>query len=67
MDVGDGLGGPDRIDHAHVGMQHRAQHLLLRHGRERQAERDQAGEDSEQHAFPQHEELHRVCDGSISS
>src|SRR5262245_61723513 len=33
VDVGDGLRGPDWIKHAHVGMQHRAQDLLLRLGR----------------------------------
>jgi hypothetical protein len=41
MDVGDGLGGPDRIDDAHVGVHHRLQHLVLRHRRERQGERGQ--------------------------
>ena len=32
VDVGDGLGGPHRVDDAHIGMHHGAQHFFLRGG-----------------------------------
>ena len=42
VDVGDGLRRPDRVEDAHVGMQHGAQHLLL--GLGESARRDRCGE-----------------------
>ncbi len=46
VDAGDGLGGPVRIEGPDVGMQHRAQHLLLRpRGRCEQRRQDDSGDD----------------------
>ena len=61
VDVGDGLRGPDRVEHAHVGVQHGAQHLLLGLGR---ADRGKAGGDrgSMRDAAPR-----RVAHASTSS
>jgi hypothetical protein len=43
VDAGDGLGGPDRIEGAHVGMQNGPQHLLLGIGpRDRREDRRKA-------------------------
>ena len=65
MDVGDGLRGPDRIDHAHIGVHHGAQHLflVLRHRRQRQDERDKADQQSEHPVSPKTHKLpmHKLC------
>jgi hypothetical protein len=55
MDVGDRLGGPDRIDDAHVGVHHGLEHFLLRRrlrlGRgEWNGQRQRARQDTVEHA-----------------
>ena len=63
VDAGDGLGGPDRINDAHIGVHYGAQDLFLslRMGRERNDQRQRAGKNTLQHVIVSLGSPHRVC------